>query len=88
VDARLVADVVNRRGGLLRTDPGDVGGWPILEKGTPYSDTDKDGISDNWELAHGLDPADPDDGQLDQDADGWTNFEEFLHELAGDTPAQ
>ena len=88
VDTRLVGDVVNRRGKLLRTDPEDVGGWPTLEKGTPYGDADKDGISDSWELAHGLDPDDPDDGQLDQDADGWTNFEEFLHELAGDLPAQ
>lgn len=88
VDTRLVADVVNRSGQLLKSDPEDFGGWPTLEKGTPYTDTDKDGISDSWEQARGLDPADPGDGQLDQDADGWTNFEEFLHELAGDTPPQ
>jgi len=41
-------------GGMIDT-PKDVGGWPVL-KGTPQAGTDKDGIPDAWETAHGLDP--------------------------------
>ncbi|WP_246737302.1 pectate lyase [Nordella sp. HKS 07] len=84
VDARLIEDVKNRRGKLLKSDPEKVGGWPQLESGTPYADSDKDGISDQWEEAHGLNPNDGSDAQLDRNGDGWTNLEEFLHNLAGD----
>ncbi|NIR02725.1 MAG: hypothetical protein GTN78_21410, partial [Gemmatimonadales bacterium] len=40
-------------------------------------DWDGDGIPDDWELAHGLDPT-ADDGDLDYDNDGLTNYEEYL----------
>ncbi len=84
VDKRIIADVINRSGALLKNDPNTVGGWPLLSQGVPYSDSDQDGISDTWELDHGLDPHSTADGNVDGDGDGWTNFEEFLHELAGD----
>jgi pectate lyase len=85
VDIRLLNDVRSRAGKLLGSDPNVVGGWPELAAGTAYPDSDMDGISDAWEIAHGLDPDIATDGQKDQDDDGWTNLEEFLHELAGDT---
>jgi len=40
------------------------------------TDTDNDGMPDNWETANGLDPDTPDD-QEDGDNDGLTNFEEY-----------
>ena len=86
VDQRLVEEVRSRSGRLLKNDPLTVGGWPELEPGTPYADSDTDGISDGWEEAHGLDPSDASDGQSDVDGDGWTSFEHFIHELAGDPP--
>jgi hypothetical protein len=46
-------------------------------------DGDHDGIPDDWELAHGLDPFDQDDALLDSDKDGKTNLEEYL---AGTNP--
>ncbi|HUF62633.1 MAG TPA: DNRLRE domain-containing protein [Verrucomicrobiales bacterium] len=42
------------------------------------TDADGDGIADDWELAHGLDPANPEDALLDSDGDGKSNLEEYL----------
>ncbi len=41
-------------------------------------DADKDGIPDDWERAHGLNPAEAADASLDEDKDGMTNLQEFL----------
>jgi hypothetical protein len=41
-------------------------------------DTDRDGMSDVWELAHSLNPEDPTDAKLDTDGDGLTNQQEYL----------
>jgi pectate lyase len=87
VDERLVRQVRNRSGKLLESDPEKVGGWPELADGAAYPDGDKDGIDDGWEKRSGLDPTNPQDGAADKDGDGWTNFEEFTHELAGDDQA-
>jgi ASPIC/UnbV protein/VCBS repeat protein len=41
------------------------------------ADADGDGLPDDWELAHGLNPSDPQDALLDADADGISNLDEF-----------
>jgi hypothetical protein len=41
-------------------------------------DWDGDGMPDDWEIAHGLDPT-ADDSRLDPDFDGLTNLEEYLY---------
>ncbi|MGH2606443.1 MAG: hypothetical protein ACRDG5_07605, partial [Anaerolineales bacterium] len=41
------------------------------------TDTDYDGLPDDWETSVGLDPLDPDDAVADGDADGLLNWEEF-----------
>lgn len=80
-DQRVVANFRNC-GGRIINSPTEVGGWPTLTPGTPYSDGDNDGMSDTWESARGL--TDP---NQDADGDGYTNLEEFLNELAGDQDA-
>lgn len=81
VDRRIISDVLNGTGKII-TDPSQVGGWPVMATGTPPSDADHDGMPDSWELSHGLDPRDPNDGPLDADGNGYTNLEEYLNDLA------
>lgn len=52
--------------------------FPSLEKGTPYTDLDNDGMSDEWEKVNGMDVT-RDDSAADNDGDGYTNIEEFLN---------
>jgi pectate lyase len=84
VDQRIINEVLSGTGRILKNDPNKVGGWPVLLQGTPYEDSDRDGMSNEWETANGLALENPADGNEDADGDGWTNFEEFLHDLAGD----
>ena len=42
------------------------------------TDTDADGLADDWETRHGLDPSDPTDATQDADNDGLTNLQEYL----------
>jgi hypothetical protein len=43
----------------------------------PTPDTDGDGLRDEWEIAHGLNPNDPSDAAKDLDGDGLTNLQEY-----------
>ncbi|OGV73413.1 MAG: hypothetical protein A3K19_10940 [Lentisphaerae bacterium RIFOXYB12_FULL_65_16] len=81
VDTRIVADVRNGTGKVIDS-PKDVGGWPEYKPEAPAEDADHDGMPDEWEKAHGLNPADAADGAKDNDGDGYTNVEEFLNDTA------
>lgn len=82
VDARVIAGVRDRTGRIIDSQE-QVGGWPELEPGAPWIDSDEDGMPDDWERAHGLNPASPADGANDSNGDGFTNLEDWLNELAG-----
>lgn len=47
----------------------------------PPADVDRDGMADDWETTHELDPSDPDD-HLTVMPSGYTAIEEYLNELA------
>ena len=51
---------------------------------TFVTDTDGDGLPDDWETAHGLNPANPADASFDSDGDGMTNWQEYI---AGTDPS-
>lgn len=50
-------------------------------------DSDGDGLSDEYEKQHGLNPNDPADVDDDKDGDGFTNMEEFLAKTSPSDPA-
>ena len=80
VDRRVV-DQVRRREGRIINTPADVGGYPSYASGVPPADRDNDGLPDEWERAHGLNPADPTDGAR-LAASGYSQLEEYLNALA------
>ncbi len=51
---------------------------PGVDTQPPVFDRDFDGIPNDWEMAHGLNPDDPADAAGDGDRDGLTNLAEYL----------
>jgi hypothetical protein len=62
------------------TDIRQVGGYPEY-KGSPYKDSDGDGMPDVWEKKYKLNPNDPSDALLDKSGDGYTNIEKYINGL-------
>jgi pectin methylesterase-like acyl-CoA thioesterase len=79
VDTRIVSEVQNETGRQIDSQS-QVGGWPTLNSLPPPPDTDQDGIPDQWEIDHGLNPADPADGAA-IGAGGYTNLENYLNDI-------
>lgn len=80
VDARAVESVRTRSGRIIDSQK-SVGGWPVLAAGTPWVDTDRDGMPDDWERRNRLNPQDASDGAGDRNGDGYTNLEDWLNSL-------
>ena len=91
VDQRIVREVAT--GTVTFSDGGNgstdgfidtqsaVGGWPELKSLPAPVDSDGDGMPNEWELAHGLNPSDSQDGNGDINHDGYTNIEDYLNSL-------
>ncbi|MBV7530196.1 polysaccharide lyase family 1 protein [Chitinophaga sp. sic0106] len=73
------------------TDPSQVGGYPEY-KGTPYKDSDNDGMPDDYEKKKGLNPDNAADAtQYAKSGNGYTNIELYLDSvvpLANVTPGK
>ncbi len=82
VDRRIVEIVRTGKptyGNGIITDPNQVGGWPEYKSAPAPADGDSDGMPDQWETAHGLNPKDASDAAGDADKDGYTNVEEYIN---------
>jgi pectate lyase len=81
VDARVISGVMNEGGGFINSQQQvEVGGWPDLKTLPPPPDSDRDGIPDEWEISHGLDPSNPADGPALTES-GYSNLEIYLNAL-------
>lgn len=67
-------------GGLIDT-PSDAGGYPLLQAADAQQDTDRDGIPDAWEEAHGLDAHKFADSKQETLVKGYTNLEVYLNDI-------
>ena len=76
IKRRLPADSYKQ--GII-SDISQVGGYPEY-KGTPHKDSDNDGMPDEYEVKHGLDPKNAGDASVYR-KDGYTNIEEYLNSV-------
>jgi hypothetical protein len=58
--------------------------WPEYKTYNVPVDSDHDGMPDDWEKAHGLNPNDASDANNDLNGDGYTNLEKYLNSLVGE----
>ena len=85
IDRRIISDVLNRTGHSIDSlDSQPEGGWPLLASAPAPTDSDKDGMPDEWERAHGLNPNDSTDRNTISSA-GYTMLEEYLNGLVGES---
>lgn len=80
IDARVIDDVRNRRGKVINSQK-EVGGWVTLRSLPAPPDRDQDGMPDAWEVAQGLNPADPADRNGRAGPQAYTNLERYLNSL-------
>lgn len=78
VDNRIIQEIKTGSGKIINSQ-NDVGAWPAYKSADAPIDMDKDGMPDDWENQHGLDPKDPKDRNSDKDNDGYTALEEYLN---------
>lgn len=88
VDHRILGDVQNGTGKIINepgeTVPPGADPWPVLPSTKSPEDTDHDGMPDEWELQHGLNPLVAADGATASANPPYTNLERYLSELSGD----
>ncbi|WP_224244180.1 beta strand repeat-containing protein [Hyalangium gracile] len=77
IDASGVFTAGTKSGTFTHTVKVTLGGSSTTTSVTVATDSDGDGLADDWEVAHGLDPTQPGDGALDPDADRLSNLSEF-----------
>lgn len=85
-DSRIVREVISGealygpgKNGIIDSQK-DVGGWPELKSETPLADTDQDGIPDEWEVAHKLNPEKDDSKEFTLNKN-YSNIEMYLNSL-------
>jgi len=74
----VINNITQEVGKGIITDVKQVGGYPEYS-GKAYKDSDNDGMPDEWETKHKLNPNDPSDAAGDLNGDGYTNIEKYIN---------
>jgi len=91
LDARVINDVKNRTGRMIDAQGGyphgtayeqTMNAWPALAAGIAPKDSDGDGMPDEWETKHGLNPANASDASTIKLHRFYTNVEVYINSLA------
>ena len=85
LDTRIINNFVKRTGQFINgVDSGrtPIVSWPTLASGTPYTDSDNDGMADAWENTHfgNFSRGSSANSSSDFDSDGYTDLEEYLNQ--------
>lgn len=86
IDNRLIGYVASLgKAGKVIKDEAEMGGQQNYKKIKAFKDSDKDGIPNNWEKAHGMNPSNSKDAPL-MDASGYSNLELYLNSIVSTNP--
>ncbi|MGV3529115.1 MAG: pectate lyase family protein [Flavisolibacter sp.] len=90
LDMRIARDVEKRTGRIIDVQGGyphgtpydqTVNAWPALKKGVAKTDSDADGMPDEWERTHGLDANDASDAMKNTLQTHYSNIEVYINSL-------
>jgi len=93
LDERIAGNVANRTGRIIDVQGGyphgtayeaTIQAWPFLQVKAAATDTDKDGIPDEWEKKNGLNPSSAADGTIFTLSKIYTNLEIYINSLIKD----
>jgi len=88
LDERIITDVKNRTGRMIDVQGGyphgteyekTINAWPVLKSAPAPTDTDKDGMPDEWEKKNGLNPNDARDASPYKLHKNYTNIEVYIN---------
>jgi hypothetical protein len=95
VDERIIKETRNGTYSNVTTSAGsanglidsqvDVGGWPTYTQTTVPTDSDSDGMPDEWETSKGLNPNDASDAANYNLSPSYTNLEVYMNSLVEGT---
>ncbi len=89
VDAYMIEELksLGKRGEILNSEMDIPSKGPgVIRSGISLQDTDGDGMPDEWEMKHGLDPNNPKDGRPYGLSRHYTNIEVYLNSIVEHLP--
>lgn len=90
LDDRIINEVKNRKGRMIDVQGGfphgtayenTIHAWPILNSLAAPQDSDNDGMPDDWEIKHHLNPNDASDASAYKLNSHYTNIEVYINNL-------